>query len=112
MKPLYSEKERCRNGSFRVAWGKDSPILTALFLLHWEATHPGRDLPHRLADAKSSALGADSCSSLDECEGETPSRQPARCRRYSLRCIRSRGNHQTTLYEEQRKENDCRTGAS
>src|ERR1700730_10547080 len=41
MKPLYSEKERCRNGSFPVTWGKDSPILTALFLLYSEATHPG-----------------------------------------------------------------------
>jgi hypothetical protein len=41
MKPLYSKKERYRNGSFRVTWGKDSPILTALFLMHSEAAHPG-----------------------------------------------------------------------
>jgi hypothetical protein len=30
MKPLYSEKERYRNGSFRVTWGKDSADVSGI----------------------------------------------------------------------------------
>jgi hypothetical protein len=69
-------------------------------------------LPHRLAAAKRSALGPNSCSSLEEWEGEDADGTAGRVLRYGLRCLCSLGNHRTTLCKEQRKEMTVVTGTS
>lgn len=54
----------------------------------------------------------DSCSALEEWEGDDADGTAGKVRRYGLCCICRLGNHRTTLCKEQRKEMTVVTGTS